>query len=307
MKQITIASCAMMMSCSSIAELRGQSDLDRTFSLASSIRLVERLAGLEECLPSANKTAHGCLLLCGGSLLPRSILETFHHRGGGVDGNLVIIPTASPRSDLGDFTRHIAMWQDFQWNRIEIMHIPRREAASDEVLRELIRNASAVWIAGGDQQRLADRIRDTPIQAELMALVARGGILGGTSAGAAITSKIMISGGITHPSFTEGWGMLPNIIVDQHFAQRGRFERLARAVRQYPERVGVGIDESTGILFDREGLQVIGRGSVYVYRSVSDEISVDAVRRKSASAEWAPMFSGVEMIRYNAGSLLHSR
>ena len=214
---------------------------------------------------------HGCMLLCGGSLLPQTILEAFHERGGGVQGQLVIIPTASPRSDLGDFTFWKSMWNGQKWNSIRIVHALDKEAASNEPLLDSIRSASAVWIAGGDQQRLVDRYLGTPVHTELQNVLNRGGIIGGTSAGAAIASRTMIAGGVTLPKLTEGWSLLPGTIIDQHFSQRGRFERLAHAVERFPDRVGIGIDEATGILLNREGMQVLGSGSVYLVRSQSNK------------------------------------
>jgi cyanophycinase len=207
------------------------------------------------------------MLLCGGNAMPNSILKTFYEKGGHSLGRLAIIPTASLRADSGDFSLSLAVWKEFAWGAIDIAHAHSREAASDASVLDVIRNATAVWIAGGDQQRLVDRYQNTPVHEELRNLIRRGGVLGGTSAGAAIVSQIMIAGGITQPVVTEGWGLLPDLIIDQHFSQRARFERLARAVGQHPDRVGIGIDESTAILLDQAGIRVLGNGAAYVLRS----------------------------------------
>lgn len=243
------------------------------------------------------------MLLCGGSLLPQTILEAFHERGGGVQGQLVIIPTASPRSDLGDFTVWKSMWNGQKWNSIRIVHALDKEAASNESLLDSIRNASAVWIAGGDQQRLVDRYLGTPIHTELQNVLNRGGIIGGTSAGAAIASRTMIAGGVTLPTLTEGWGLLPGTIIDQHFSQRGRFERLAHAVERFPDRVGIGIDEATGILLNREGMEVLGSGSVYLVRSQSNKDFSHSMSAEQVGL--VPMQSeGLKTSRHKSGSRL---
>lgn len=246
---------------------------------------------------------HGCMLLCGGSLLPKTILDAFHERGGGVQGQLVIIPTASPRSDLGDFTFWKAMWNGQKWNSIHVVHALNKEAASNEPLLDSIRSASAVWIAGGDQQRLVDRYLGTPVHTELQNVLNRGGIIGGTSAGAAIASRTMIAGGVTLPTLTEGWSLLPGTIIDQHFSQRGRFERLAHAVERFPDRVGIGIDEATGILLNREGMRVLGSGSVYLVRSQSNKDFSHSIPAEQVGL--VPMqFECLKTSRHKSGSRL---
>jgi cyanophycinase len=247
-------------------------------------------------LPSQHR---GKLLLCGGGILPASILKAFFDFGGAERGKLVIIPTASPRSDQGDHSRPIALWRDHHWSEIRIVHAADRTQASSQEIRQLMHDATAVWIAGGDQSRLADRLHDTLVYQELIRVMDRGGIVGGTSAGAAIASRIMISGGMTHPALATGWGLLPRMIIDQHFSQRGRFERLARAVAQNPNQIGIGIDESTGVLFDANELNVLGSGAIYWYESASMPLSPS---RESNVASIATPFSGLFTKRYPAGS-----
>jgi len=257
----------------------------------------------ETSISTQTASDHGCVLLCGGSLLPQTILDMFHERGGGIQGQLVIIPTASPRSDHGDFTFWQSMWNGQNWNRIGVVHVLNKEEASKKELLDSIRSASAVWIAGGDQQRLVDRYLGTPIYTELQNVLNRGGIIGGTSAGAAIASRTMIAGGVTLPMLTEGWSLLPGTIIDQHFSQRGRFERLARAVERFPDRVGIGIDEATGILLSREGMQVFGSGSVYLFRSGSNKDFSQAISAEQVGL-FPMQFEGLKTSRHPSGSKL---
>ena len=271
--------------------------------MGQSESLSPQSAHAETSISTHAASDHGCMLLCGGSLLPQTILEAFHERGGGVQGQLVIIPTASPRSDLGDFTIWKSMWNGQKWNSICVVHALDKEAASNESLLDSIRSASAVWIAGGDQQRLVDRYLGTPVHTELQNVLNRGGIIGGTSAGAAIASRTMIAGGVTLPTLTEGWGLLPGTIIDQHFSQRGRFERLAHAVERFPDRVGIGIDEATGILLNREGMEVLGSGSVYLVRSQSNKDFSHSMSAEQVGL--VPMQSeGLKTTRHKSGSRL---
>lgn len=211
----------------------------------------------------------GRLLLCGGNKLPKSVLDWFFHAGGAEKGCLVIIPTASPQSDLGDFSRWTSMWKDYRWQNISVLHAIESDEAKRLEWIEMLKNASAVWITGGNQQRLVDRYSNTSVLGEIRSLLDRGGVVGGTSAGAAIASKVMIAGGLTEPRTQEGWGLLPNLIVDQHFSQRGRFERLRNAIQENPTQAGLGIDEATAVLITAGHMQVMGNGAAYLFGASS--------------------------------------
>ncbi len=207
----------------------------------------------------------GTLLLCGGGPLPEPVLELFHQNGQGERGRLVIIPTASRLSDNGDNSFALGTWASFKWASVEILHAFDRVQAEAEEFAATLKNATAVWISGGDQQRLAQRYQGTAVEREIRNVMFRGGVVGGTSAGSAIASRVMISGGQTQPQLADGLDLLPNAIIDQHFSQRKRFARLASAVANHPDRVGIGIDESTALLVNHKRAQVVGNGSVYVY------------------------------------------
>ena len=193
------------------------SSLGQTVDVPTEVRVLENSA-----LGPFIQERSGRLLLCGGNKLPKSVLDWFFQAGGAEKGSLVIIPTASPQSDLGDFSRWTSMWKDYRWQNVSVLHANASDDAKKPEWIEMLKNASAVWIPGGNQQRLVDRYSSTSVLAELRSLLARGGVVGGTSAGAAIASKVMIAGGLTEPRTQEGWGLLPNLIVDQHFSQRGR-------------------------------------------------------------------------------------
>ncbi len=212
----------------------------------------------------------GSILLCGGSTLPKPILDTFFRLGSGTAGKLVIIPTASPRSDLGDFSFWTDYWKDYAWQSIDVVHASNREQwLTDPSLVdqwvERLRGADAVWIAGGDQSRLSERYLGTPVESELARLLERGGVLGGTSAGAAICSQRMISGGTVRPEFKTGFGLLPGVIIDQHFLAKNRQERLHRAVTDHQTLYGLGLDESTALWIHGTKARVIGSGKVHWY------------------------------------------
>ena len=103
-------------------------------------------------------------------------------------------------------------------------------------------------MGGGDQNRLAEIFVDTEVVRGLQRVLARGGIVGGTSSGAAVISDAMISGGYEEVEFGRGFALYPRAITDPHFSGRGRHGRVARAVLLRPDQIGVGVDEWTALL-----------------------------------------------------------
>lgn len=214
----------------------------------------------------ANASVLGALLLCGGGPLPETLLDKFFELGQAQRGSLVIIPSASSFADGGDFSYTLDQWKQFPWANIRVLHArDRQEIEKNSDFVKPLEEATAVWISGGDQRRLAERYLGTPVETALKNVVTRGGIVGGTSAGSAIASRVMISGGRQQPVIADGLDLLPGAIIDQHFSQRKRYERLAYAVKQHPDRVGIGIDESTGLVVSKKQARVLGAGAVYVY------------------------------------------
>lgn len=208
----------------------------------------------------------GALLLCGGGPLPETLLDQFFQLGQAQRGTLVIIPSASSFADHGDLSYSLEQWSNFPWANIRVLHARnRQEIERNANFVKPLEDATAVWISGGDQRRLAERYLGTPVETALKDVVTRGGIVGGTSAGSAIASRVMISGGRRQPVIANGLDLLPGAIIDQHFSQRKRYERLAHAVKQHPDRVGIGIDESTGLVVSKKQARVLGAGAVYVY------------------------------------------
>jgi cyanophycinase len=271
----------------------------------------------------------GALLLCGGGQLPDSILEKFHSCGRGENGRLVIIPSASESADTGDFTPSLNLWRAFTWGNVDVLHAFDRAQADAEEFAEKLQSATAVWIGGGDQKRLSQLYCGTTVEREIQNVMCRGGVVGGTSAGSAIASRVMIAGGTSRPQLAEGLDLLPNSIVDQHFSQRSRFQRLASAVAENPDRVGIGIDESTGLLIKNKQAEVVGLGAVYVYskkertqpvvRTVSTELPIRTYSANAAELQLASnpntsddtkqgdaQYSEIEQVKFASGVTLQS-
>lgn len=218
----------------------------------------------------------GTLMLCGGAVLPDPILDRFYQLGGGPVGRLVILPTASPRSDLvssdagaggPDFSFWTDYWRRYRWEAVEVVHVPENDSRDMEAWVACLEQATAVWMAGGDQARLSRRIRGTPVADALRRVLERGGVVAGTSAGAAICSETMISGGARDPEFQPGFGWLTGTMIDQHFLAKRRRERLSKAVCLQRGLTGIGIDESTALVLSGSTAEVLGSGHIHFYAS----------------------------------------
>jgi cyanophycinase len=280
--------------------------LDGADTAASDRRWGSQEEAAEPVAESADRTRsvgiQGALLLCGGGDLPSSILDFFHQRGEADSGRLVLIPSASVTSDSGDYSRWRSFWSRYPWAQVEVVHAKSRNDAEDFRFAESLRRATAVWISGGDQTRLADRYLGTIVEEEIKNLLRRGGIVGGTSAGSAIATRVMISGGRDTAQLRDGLGLLRHAIVDQHFSQRSRMRRLATAIERHPDRLGIGIDEGTGLLIEPRGAKVMGMGTVHLVR-YPDRHRNEA-EKGVKNLESNDVLAMIDREEYNAGSEL---
>src|SRR5262249_36064497 len=156
---------------------------------------------------------------------------------------------------------------------IKHLGINHRDESSKDPRLGMLADATAVFFTGGDQLKITTRLGGTTLSERIEEIYNRGGIIGGTSAGATALGEMMLvgspGGGISKVGdvlhMTPGLGLAKNMIIDQHFSERGRIRRLLGAVAQNPRMLGVGIDEDTAIVIERNGtFQVIGSGSVYI-------------------------------------------
>jgi cyanophycinase len=173
-------------------------------------------------------------------------------------------------------------------------HILSREQALDPDSVQLLDDVGGVFFSGGSQSRLAAVLNDTPILAKLHEFYQKGGIIGGTSAGAAVMSQIMITGDEKKETregrafetiqadnivTIEGFGFLKSAIVDQHFIRRKRHNRLISLILENPNLLGIGIDESTAILVSRgQTFEVIGHNNVIVYDATQAVVDTKSLK-----------------------------
>ena len=158
---------------------------------ASTLCTSPLVAHLPSCLQERSEKTPGTILICGGGKLPDSILDRFCEISDSKNSTLVLIPTASARSDSGDYSPWLELWKSRGWQDVLVVHSSDNRTTKDPKFAEQIDQAQAVWITGGDQSRLSERFSGTVLIERLNHLLQRGGVLGGTSAGAAILSKTM--------------------------------------------------------------------------------------------------------------------
>jgi cyanophycinase len=229
------------------------------------------IAQTNDQLPST-QTA---ILVIGGAedkVHGREILHTFFRRSGGEQATIAIIPSASREPTLiGD--RYFQIFTEMGAKHVKVVDIRDREQGADPFYQEYIDECTGVFLTGGDQLRLCGLLSDTPLMDRIVERVHHHQItIAGTSAGAAVMGYHMIAGGGSGESpnralvdMAMGLGIIPEIIVDQHFHNRNRLARLLSAVSAHPDRLGIGIDEDTCALFEQDGtIRVMGRGVVTI-------------------------------------------
>jgi cyanophycinase len=223
-----------------------------------------------------NGKVRGSLIIVGGHEekdkdAERPILEEIARRARRRKGNLVVVTVATqqPAQMAANYRK---VFRELDIRDLDVVDIRSRDDAHDDAAVAKVRDASVVYFTGGDQLRITSQVGDSPVFRCLLDTYRRGATIAGTSAGAAAMSETMLVSGagdesaeISALGMAPGLGFISGVVVDSHFAERGRFGRLLGAVAQNPKNIGLGIDEDTAIVVDQdEWFRVIGSGAVYV-------------------------------------------
>ncbi len=225
------------------------------------------------------------LVIVGGGGTTEAIQQKALALARGKETRVVVLPQASERADRGEETAQ--MWRDAGAAAVTNLS----DLADGERARRLIAEADLLWFGGGDQSLLMRDLRAAGLVELVRERAAAGVVCGGTSAGAAVMSNVMITGDgkdelvricaqVTATS--EGLGLLPGAIVDQHFLARQRTNRLVAAVLDHPELVGVGIDERTALVVVGGRGEVVGEGQVVFFDA--RRATVEAARTEERAA-----------------------
>ncbi|MCC3155838.1 cyanophycinase [Hymenobacter sp. 15J16-1T3B] len=224
-------------------------------------------------MPPARTLPKGTALLLGGGdddALLALLCEYLRPDTGPVE----VVTTAAPRTPVKTGRAYVDALHELGCPRAQHLRIDQHHPADHPATLRRLRNAGAVFFTGGDQELITEHWLGTPALEVLRERFCHDScfVLAGTSAGASVVSASMIVAGHGARSLTKGgmhtapgFGLLPHVIVDQHFAERGRFGRLAHAVLQHPAAVGLGLGQETGVVIEGgRHLQVFGDGVVMV-------------------------------------------
>jgi cyanophycinase len=233
-----------------------------------------------EILSSNSK---GKLFIIGGGKRPVEMIQSMVHLSKTDSGGyIVVLPMASGYPDTA------AYYSTKQFFEIGLTNVYALDFQSQKDMTkerlDSVRNARLIYISGGDQKRFMDIVNNTELFDAIHDAYRQGAVISGTSAGAAVMSKKMITGNeFKHPEYTgnfrtiesenieiaEGIGLIENAIVDQHFVRRMRMNRLISACLENPEETCIGIDESTAIYVDGNKATVYGNSQVIVLKNKS--------------------------------------
>jgi len=214
--------------------------------------------------------ANGTLIIVGGGELSESITGSFIQICGGLDAPIVVIPTANGQDKYDENFGEAGLLKKMGATNVKILHTTDRNIANSESFVEPLINAKAVWFSGGRQWRLVDAYKNTLTEKMLLKVLENGGVIGGSSAGATIQGSFLVRGDtknnqIMMGDHQEGFGFLKNAAIDQHVLARNRHYDMIEILTQKPELLGIGIDESTGIIVRGNQFEVIGESYVVVY------------------------------------------
>lgn len=213
---------------------------------------------------------NGSLVIVGGGRVGEAITEKFIELAGGKGAEIVVIPTAAGEEiDLKNiwFAKHL---EAFGATNVTILHTHDKKEADSDTFTAPLENAKAVWFGGGRQWRLVDAYADTKTEELIWEVLNKGGVIGGSSAGATIQGSYLARGDtqnnqIVMGDHEQGFGFIKNIAIDQHVLARNRQFDMFDILKNRPELLGIGIDESTAVIVNGDQFEVVGASKVLIY------------------------------------------
>lgn len=223
----------------------------------------------------------GAIIAAGGGKLDPAIYERFVELAGGVDARIVLIPTAGAEFGSHDGWTAIEELQKAGAQRLEVLHTRSERVADLAAFAAPLADATGVWFSGGRQWRLVDVYLDTESHRAMEALLERGGVIGGNSAGASALASFLLRGGefngeIVATERAVGFGFLRDVALDQHLLARGRENEMFDVLRREPQLLGIGLNEGSAIVVTGDLARVLGE-SVAIY-DITDPTSLIPLR-----------------------------
>jgi cyanophycinase len=212
---------------------------------------------------------NGKLMIVGGGAA-NPLVEKFVELAGGKDARIVVIPTAGNSEEFTEDWYFSKMVKEFGAKSVALIHTRDPKIADTEEFCKPFKNATGIWFTGGRQWKLVDAYENTQVVEECWKMLERGGIIGGSSAGATIQGSYLARGdtksnAVMMGDHEAGFAFLKNVAIDQHLLARNRQFDLFEILKEKPELLGIGLDESTAILVEGDTFEVIGKTYVAVY------------------------------------------
>lgn len=213
--------------------------------------------------------ANGSLVIVGGAMRDTAIADRFIELAGGLEANIVMVPTASGEKEINEESI-ISLFTSRGAVNVKVLHTYDPEEADSEEFAEILKEANGVWFGGGRQWRIVDSYAGTVTEEAIRAVLDRGGVIGGSSAGATIQGSYLARGDtksntIMMGDHEVGFSYLSNSAIDQHVLVRNRQHDLVEIISAHPNLLGIGLDENTAIVVQKDEFEVIGNSFVAIY------------------------------------------
>ncbi len=224
--------------------------------------------------------AKGTLVIVGGgSTNNTGIMEKFIELAGGLEAKIVVVPTAGgnklPNGEIKVYKEEdvIASWKKRGVKNVRMLHTHDPKVADTEAFAAPLREANAVWFDGGRQWNIVDSYMNTLTYQEFHKVLERGGVIGGSSAGATIQGDYLVRGAIAGPDIMmtpekeheRGFNFLRRAAIDQHLNTRNRWDDLIPVIKKYPNLLGIGLSEGTAIIVKGDRFEVMGAWKVAIH------------------------------------------
>lgn len=212
----------------------------------------------------------GALVIVGGAMQSPEIYKRFIELAGGPDAHLVMVPTAGGAERYDSTFNGLEAWKAAGARNLTVLHTTDPRVADTDAFIQPLNTAAGVFFFGGRQWRLVDAYGGTKAEAAFRAVLDRGGVIGGSSAGATIQGSYLVRGDtagntLMMGSHQRGFAYLKDVAVDQHLLRRNRHFDLIEVIEAHPRLLGLGIDENTALVVHGDEAEVIGASYVLVY------------------------------------------
>lgn len=210
---------------------------------------------------------NGTLVIVGGGGMPTEIAKAFVEAGGGSDGEFVFLPISMP--DPIKTQPEETFMRKLGAKNVHVIPFREQKDLEDPKTLEILKKATGIWFGGGRQWNFMDAYEGTKLPDLFREVLKRGGVIGGSSAGATIQGDYMVRGAPAGPNIMmcEGYeralAFLPGTAIDQHFTARNRFKDMTGFMKAYPQYLGIGLDEATAIIVRGTTAEIMGKGKVH--------------------------------------------